>query len=312
MKNKMYFLSLNKFIRFDLTAYNWERLRSHASQLRLDDSEPVTFRIRTMALSSFVVVSLARSTRFDRATAGHTFPPGRGHRVGFHHSAEPPPSPAHGTPLRLRRRQCNQYKDAADPDTGELEHWTHEMKPHTRSPARVVVIGLLLWLATMSTVAAQTTGSIEGAVVDDLSGSPLPGVVVRVVGQGLDQEHVTGTYGSYTAAGLAAGDYVVTAARPGFETVETKVSVRAGTTEMVLIQLRFVFLMEEISVVAEESAHLRAQRRRGPDAAAAVEHHCCDVGGGQPARGLHPGGRRLRVRRLVEQCRRARLPVDHQ
>ena len=122
-----------------------------------------------------------------------------------------------------------------------------------RSPARVVVIGLLLWLATMSTVTAQTTGSIEGIVVDDPSGTPLSGVVVRVVGPGLDQEHVTGTYGSYRAAGLVAGDYVVTAARPGFETVETKISVRAGTTETVLIQLRIVFLMEEISVIAEES-----------------------------------------------------------
>ena len=43
----------------------------------------------------------------------------RGHRVGFHHGAEPPPSTAHGTPSR--RRECNQYKDAADPDTGELD-----------------------------------------------------------------------------------------------------------------------------------------------------------------------------------------------
>ena len=125
------------------------------------------------------------------------------------------------------------------------------MNSRTRSPLQVVIVGLLLWLATASAAAAQTTGSIEGAVVDP-AGSPLPGVVVTVVGPGLDQQQVTGADGSYTAAGLAAGDYVVTAALPGFETVETQVSVGAGTTETVPIQLRIRFLLETVSVVAEE------------------------------------------------------------
>ena len=60
------------------------------------------------------------------------------------------------------------------------------------------------------------------------------------------------------------------------------------------------------------AAHLRAQRRRRADDDAAVEHHRRDVGGGQPARGVRPGGRCVRLRRLVEQRRHARLPGDHQ
>ena len=42
----------------------WERLRSHPSQLRLDGSEPVTFRIRTEDALSFAAVSLAMRYRF--------------------------------------------------------------------------------------------------------------------------------------------------------------------------------------------------------------------------------------------------------
>lgn len=37
----------------------WERLRSHESQLRLDGSEPVTFRIRTEGALSFIGISFA-------------------------------------------------------------------------------------------------------------------------------------------------------------------------------------------------------------------------------------------------------------
>ncbi len=125
------------------------------------------------------------------------------------------------------------------------------MKPRTRSPWHVVIVGLFLWLATASAAAAQTTGSIAGTVLDP-AGNPLSGVVVRVVGPGLDQQQVTGADGSYTATGLAVGDYVVTAALPGFETVETPVSVRVGTTETVPIELGIAFLLETVSVVAEE------------------------------------------------------------
>ncbi len=49
-----------RFGRFTAEDIEWKRLRSHASQLRLDDSEPVTFRIRrTDGALSFVGVSLA-------------------------------------------------------------------------------------------------------------------------------------------------------------------------------------------------------------------------------------------------------------
>ena len=122
---------------------------------------------------------------------------------------------------------------------------------HTSIAVQLAAAALLLSLPAAAAVAGQTAGSIEGAVVD-ANGSPLPGVVVTVTGLGVRQERVTGGDGAYAAAGLAAGDYVVTAMLPGFETLEIPVSVRADTTEMVPIVLQITRLLETVSVVAEE------------------------------------------------------------
>ena len=120
-----------------------------------------------------------------------------------------------------------------------------------RNSWRVLSVGFFLWLAAAPPVAAQSTGSIEGSVIGP-TGAPLPGVLVTVLGPGIDREHLTGADGGYTAPGLPAGDYLLTAALEGYDTVETQVSVGAGTTENVTIQLPVAFLLEAVSVVAEE------------------------------------------------------------
>ena len=53
-----------RFGRFTADDIEWERLRSHASQLRLDGSELVTFRIRTDGALSLVGVSLSMRYTF--------------------------------------------------------------------------------------------------------------------------------------------------------------------------------------------------------------------------------------------------------
>ena len=53
-----------RFGRFTAEDIEWERLRSHASQLRLDGSEPVTFRIRTGDALSFVGINVAMRYAF--------------------------------------------------------------------------------------------------------------------------------------------------------------------------------------------------------------------------------------------------------
>ena len=53
-----------RYGRFSSEDIEWERLRSHPSQLRLDGSEPVTFRIRTGGAVSFLGFSLAMRYMF--------------------------------------------------------------------------------------------------------------------------------------------------------------------------------------------------------------------------------------------------------
>ena len=82
------------------------------------------------------------------------------------------------------------------------------------NPGQLAIAVVLLSLSVAVTATAQPAGSIDGAVVD-ANGPPLPGVVVTVTGPGGRAEHVTGADGAYTTAGLAGGDYVVTAMLPG-------------------------------------------------------------------------------------------------
>lgn len=53
-----------RFGRFTAEDIEWERLRSHESQLRRDGSEPVTFRTRSEGAISFVGISLAMRYTF--------------------------------------------------------------------------------------------------------------------------------------------------------------------------------------------------------------------------------------------------------
>lgn len=150
-----------------------------------------------------------------------------------------------------------------------------------------------LVLSLAPAVGAQPTGTIEG-VVADVTGSPLPGVVVTVTGSGVRQEHVTGRNGAYVAAGLAPGDYVVAAALPGFETAEVTVSVGTEGIETVPIQLQISRLIEAVSVVAEEPRPFARNIVAEPMMRQQSNITNITSVTDNPARGVHPGGRRLR------------------
>ena len=117
-----------------------------------------------------------------------------------------------------------------------------------RRLADLVLLGSLLAAAPVN---AQTTGAIEGTVTGTI-GSPLPGVLVTVTGSGVQEESVAGADGSYGFAALAAGEYVVMAMFPGFRTAELQVTVEPGAVETVPIVLQIAYLLDTLSVVAEE------------------------------------------------------------
>ncbi|MYI73884.1 MAG: hypothetical protein F4057_00650, partial [Acidobacteria bacterium] len=126
---------------------------------------------------------------------------------------------------------------------------SHVLAPPSRSVVRLGFAAMALSLA--ATASGQPTGAIEGAVVD-ANGNPVPGVVVTLTGAGARVERVTAAAGAFAAAGLAEGEYRVTAVLSGFEAVEAVVSVRSGATAAVRIVLQIAPLFETVSVVAEE------------------------------------------------------------
>ena len=125
------------------------------------------------------------------------------------------------------------------------------LSPLARRRFPLAIVALLLSLSATAPATAQTTGTIEGTVVGG-NGFPMAGALVTVTSSGVSQESVTGADGSWVFADLATGDYVVTAMLPGFDTAELQVSLAAGATETVQLVLQIAYVLDTLSVVAEE------------------------------------------------------------
>src|SRR6266699_701876 len=131
---------------------------------------------------------------------------------------------------------------------------------------------LLLILLVSSSVLAQT-GSLHGQVTDQNGGS-VPGAKVTVNGpSGLIKTTNTYKSGSYSFAGLPAGDYEVQASAPNLELAEpVKVSLKGGAQTLDL-QLKVILAPEKVtveengapSVSTDANSNASAQVLRGND-----------------------------------------------
>src|SRR5512132_3483650 len=106
-------------------------------------------------------------------------------------------------------------------------------------------------LLTTLALPAQTTGDIEGRVIDT-SGSPLPGATVEATSpkmQGIRIE-VSGRDGKYRILAVPPGRYRIKARLEGFETVEESVTVSLDATETLDLKLR-ILVREAVTVTGE-------------------------------------------------------------
>ena len=117
-----------------------------------------------------------------------------------------------------------------------------------RNPGFATLLALL-----PSLLAAQTTGSIEGRVLDS-TGSALPGVTVSLIGgaPGPAAPQVTGRNGGFAFPNLPAGEYLLEATLSGFETGSEPAAVESGAVTRIELILELSRVMESITVVAEE------------------------------------------------------------
>lgn len=102
--------------------------------------------------------------------------------------------------------------------------------------------------------AIEETGSIQGIVVAEDGGAPLPAAVVVLDGTGISA--TTGADGAFAIDGVPAGAYRLTVTRAAFAPLTSPVTVVAG--QPVLLDLRLPVLQFEESVVVTATQTERA------------------------------------------------------
>jgi hypothetical protein len=112
-----------------------------------------------------------------------------------------------------------------------------------------LAVGVLL-LAPVALI-AQTTGTVEGTVVDQ-SGAPLPGVSVELASPNLQgvRTAVTSADGRYRFPSVPPGAYKVTAELTGFGKVQKNATVTLDSTAQVNVQLS-ISATAEVTVTGE-------------------------------------------------------------
>ena len=101
----------------------------------------------------------------------------------------------------------------------------------------VLILGLLcLPVLSYSPLCGQTTGRIQGSIIDLSNGQPLAGVLIRI--EALDRSTLSSETGRFVLAGLPAGRHDVTVDLVGFKSLElASVVVRAARGSELALEL---------------------------------------------------------------------------
>ena len=119
------------------------------------------------------------------------------------------------------------------------------------------VVALSLLLAAPLSLLAQNTGSISGRVYDEFTGNALQGAIVRVVGTNAVDR--TGLDGRFYLSGVPAGSQQLTVNYVGMDSSLTTVSVAAGQTQVVSVNLTSeIYELESFTVVGQMIGQARA------------------------------------------------------
>ena len=110
--------------------------------------------------------------------------------------------------------------------------------------AVLVVVAATLLTALPAGLPAQATGSIEGQVVDTLSGRPLPGVRVAVVGADLSAK--TNSSGVYRLRNVPVGGVNLRIQQAGYVGTVERLTVSGGTVTIAH------FRLTPLSIVLDE------------------------------------------------------------
>lgn len=123
---------------------------------------------------------------------------------------------------------------------------------------RMIFLLSAVVLLTMSAPAQPNTGTVKGVLSDD-SGAVIPAANVSLVGNGTTKKAQTQADGSYTFVGVAPGQYTVNVVFPGFTSVAKQVTVAAGGTIQVPLQMSISTEKQEVEVKADAGPSLSVE-----------------------------------------------------
>lgn len=122
----------------------------------------------------------------------------------------------------------------------------------SRRLLRLLFLCLLAPFIAGSPASAQTSGSLEGTVVDSQTGEALPGANVLVVGTSIGG--ATDLNGKYALRNVSAGSVSLRATYVGYKTVTAPVQVKAGQVVKHNFKLEAVGIEGETVVVTAQAA----------------------------------------------------------
>ncbi len=112
-----------------------------------------------------------------------------------------------------------------------------------------VLFSAVLWVASFA-AAQSSTGTVKGVLTDD-SGASIPAAFVTATNPSGKKQAQSQADGSYTFVGMQPGDYTISVTYPGFNVFSKPVTVAAGGTVTLPIQLSVLAEKQEITVQGE-------------------------------------------------------------
>src|SRR5579872_4352209 len=123
---------------------------------------------------------------------------------------------------------------------------------------RLFIVFITALCLVSGALAQQTTGTLRGVLTDD-SGAVIPAANVSLAGNGVSKTAQTQADGGYSFVGLAPGDYTVSVSFPGFANFSKAVSVTAGSTVQVPVQMALATEKQSVSVQADAGPSLSVE-----------------------------------------------------
>ncbi len=144
--------------------------------------------------------------------------------------------------------------------------------PRLRSLLAVPALVALLALALAASLAAQSGQRVQGQVLEEGSGRPVAGAVVSLVAPGgRERGTLTDAEGRFSLRAAAAGRHVLRVERVGHRTVSVDVTLAAGETFAVRVEVPIAPLgLEGITVSTGRRRGSRCEVRPGSGDAARV------------------------------------------